>query len=58
MAVKGVNRFGWGEAVGSVFIPGLVIGLLCCCLVGGIFAIAGAGLKGLLQQFSKVALVY
>ena len=30
IAVKGVNRFGWGEAIGSVFIPGLVLG----CLVG------------------------
>ncbi|NCQ35776.1 hypothetical protein GW813_12060, partial [bacterium] len=25
VAVKGVNGFGWGEAVGSVFLPGLVI---------------------------------
>ncbi len=32
MAVKGVNQFGWGEAVGSVLIPGLVIGLICGCL--------------------------
>lgn len=30
IAVKGVNRFGWGEAIGSVLIPGLVLG----CLVG------------------------
>ena len=28
-AVKGVNRFGWGQAIGSVFLPGLV---LACCL--------------------------
>jgi hypothetical protein len=33
MAVKGVNKFGWGEAVGSVLLPGIVIGLLCGCLV-------------------------
>ncbi|SRR6266496_1329097 len=33
MAVKAVNRFGWGEAAGSVLIPGLVIGLICGCLV-------------------------
>ena len=32
IAVKGVNQFGWGAAIGSVFIPGLVIGLLCGCL--------------------------
>jgi hypothetical protein len=40
MAVKGVNQFGWGPAVGSLFIPGLVVGILCCCLV----AILGAAL--------------
>lgn len=53
MAVKGVNQFGWGEAIGSVFIPGLVIGLLCCCLVGGISMVAGAGLRGILQQIQQ-----
>jgi hypothetical protein len=40
MALKGVNQFGWGPAIGSLFIPGLVVGLLCCCLV----AILGAAL--------------
>lgn len=30
MAVKGVNRFGWGEAIGSVLIPFAVI----LCIVG------------------------
>jgi Yip1 domain len=53
MAVKGVNRFGWGEAVGSVIIPGVVIGLVCCCLIGGISMAAGAGLKGLFQQLQQ-----
>jgi hypothetical protein len=41
MAVKGVNRFGWGAAVGSVFIPWLVVGLFCCCLVFGLVAMLG-----------------
>src|ERR1700690_1923687 len=53
MAVKGVNRFGWGEAIGSVFIPGLVIGLLCCCLIAVFSMAAGAGLKGLFQQLQQ-----
>ena len=35
MAVKAVNQFGWGQAIGSLFIPGLVVGLICACLVGG-----------------------
>lgn len=34
MAVKGVNQIGWGAAIGALLIPGLVIGLLCACLVG------------------------
>ncbi|MCL4270951.1 MAG: YIP1 family protein [Anaerolineales bacterium] len=31
MAVKGINRFGWGSAIGSVLIPGFVVFLLCFC---------------------------
>ncbi|NOH04129.1 MAG: hypothetical protein HND47_20230 [Chloroflexi bacterium] len=33
MAVKGVNRFGWGPAVGSVLIPVFVFFLVCVCVV-------------------------
>ena len=39
IAVKGVNQFGWGPAIGSVFIPGLVFGFMCACLI---FITAGA----------------
>ncbi|MBN2114968.1 MAG: YIP1 family protein [Anaerolineales bacterium] len=39
MAVKGVNQFGWGQAIGSFFLPVLV---LCCCLSVGVFAILQA----------------
>jgi hypothetical protein len=31
MAVKGVNKFGWGQALGSVLLPGFV--LVCCAVV-------------------------
>ena len=44
MAVKGVNQFGWGAAIGSLLLPSLVIGLVCGCL----FAIGGIGLMRLL----------
>jgi Na+-transporting NADH:ubiquinone oxidoreductase subunit NqrD len=30
-AVKAVNKFGWGQAAGSVLLPGLVF--FCCALV-------------------------
>ena len=33
IAVKGVNRFGWGQATGSVFIPGFVVLILSACVV-------------------------
>ncbi len=41
MAVKGVNRFGWGPAIGALFIPSLVVFLFCCCIIA-----AGAMLLG------------
>lgn len=51
MAVKGVNRFGWGEALGSYFLPGIV---LCCCLSVGFFAAfraIGSQFPNILNQF-------
>jgi hypothetical protein len=44
MATKGVNGFGWGQAAGSVLIPGAVLLLLCCCVSFGIGALIGASL--------------
>jgi len=41
MAVKGVNQFGWGAAVGALLIPVFVIVFLCACLVGGTLALLG-----------------
>lgn len=32
-AVKAVNRFGYGQAAGSVLIPAFVIGIFCGCIV-------------------------
>ena len=34
MAIKGVNGIGWGGAIGSFLIPGLVLAFLCACLFG------------------------
>ncbi len=44
MAVKAVNQFGWGPAIGAYFIPGLAIGLICCCLAAIVGALTGAAL--------------
>lgn len=36
MAVKSINRFGWGPAAGAVFIPGCAVFFFCMCLaIGG-----------------------
>jgi len=43
IAVKGVNRFGWGEAIGSVLIPGLVLGcLVALCVFVALLALGPA----------------
>jgi MFS family permease len=46
MAVKGVNQISWGAAIGSVLIPGLVIGFLCACLIG----VSVAALMPIIQE--------
>jgi hypothetical protein len=51
MAIKGINQFGWGPAIGSLFIPGLVVGLLCCC----VFFILGAAMGPMIGNiFSSI----
>ena len=44
MAVKAVNQFGWGQAIGSYFIPGLALLLICCCVAVIIGSITGLAL--------------
>ncbi|MFN8413715.1 MAG: Yip1 family protein [Anaerolineales bacterium] len=40
-AIKAINRFGWGQAAGSVLIPSLVILFVCGCLVIGSLMLLG-----------------
>ncbi len=40
-AVKAVNRFGWGQAAGSVLLPVFVIVFVCGCVVIGILMLLG-----------------
>ncbi len=49
MATKGVQQFGWGEAAGSVLLPGLVVGGLCCCLA----TVAGMAGGAAFQQYFR-----
>jgi hypothetical protein len=53
MAIKGINQFGWGPAIGSLFIPGLVVGLLCCCLVAILGAAMGPVIGNILSTINQ-----
>ncbi len=55
-ATKAVNGFGMGAAAGSVILPGLVIGLLCCCLAFGISALVGASLGNVFSQLGPLTI--
>jgi hypothetical protein len=50
MAVKGVNKFGWGQAAGSVLLPGFVF---ACCAIVVVFGLTAMGLavSDTLQNF-------
>ncbi len=50
VAVKGVNAFGWGAALGSVLLPVLVFIFLCACVVIGGLAILGSAFYGINQS--------
>ena len=52
-AVKAVNGFGWGPAIGSVLLPGLVIGLVCACIVGVSLAILGPKIAEIFTQIQQ-----
>lgn len=53
MAVKAVNRFGWGQAVGSVLIPGLVIGIFCGCIVFISLLLLGPAIGNIFEQINQ-----
>jgi hypothetical protein len=41
MAIKGVNQISLGAAIGTLFIPVLVVFIFCCCLVGVLYLVLG-----------------
>ena len=53
MAVKGVNQFSWGAALGSYFLPFLV--LFCCATIGviGILRAAGPGINEIFNSIQQ-----
>jgi hypothetical protein len=53
MAVKGVNQFGWGQALGSYFLPFLV--LVCCISIGviGVLRALGPGINDIFNSIQQ-----
>jgi len=55
MAVKGVNQFGWGQAIGSLLLP--VFAVACCLLVGviGAMRMLGPGISDIFNSLTPPA---
>ena len=53
MAVKGVNQFGLWPAIGSLFIPGLVVGLFCCCIFVALGAALGPAIGNVFSSINQ-----
>jgi hypothetical protein len=51
MAVKGVNQFGWGPAIGSLLLP--VVGIACCISVA-VGALLSAVSPQLMEIFNSI----
>ena len=52
MAVKGVNRLGWGQAIGSVLIVPIAL-FLCSCLVIGALILMGPAIGNVFSQINQ-----
>jgi len=50
IAIKAVNRFGWGAAVGALFLPGLVVFAVICCAGIAAASVLGPAFQEALQQ--------
>lgn len=52
LAVKSVNKFGWGEAAGSYFLPIFLIACLCVCVVFGLTSLFAPAISDTFNQFN------
>lgn len=53
LAVKAVNNFDTGKAVGSIFLPGLVILIFICCCVVIVGVLAGPTISDAVNQMGQ-----
>ena len=52
-AVKAVNGFGWGQAIGSVLVPLVVIGLVCGCIMTIGLMVLGPAIRNVFGQLNS-----
>ena len=53
LAVKAVNNFDTGKAIGSIFLPGIVIFILICCCAILVLTIAGPAIGDAFYQIQQ-----
>lgn len=53
MAVKATNQFGWGPAAGALFIPGIALTLVCCCVLGVMFSVMGVAIGNVFSTINQ-----
>lgn len=49
-AVKAVNNFGWGQALGSYFLPLILIVCLCACIILGLASVLAPAFPDIFNQ--------
>lgn len=54
MAVKGVNRFGWGQAAGSVLLPLVVLACCIAAVIAGLVSLLAPVLRDTIDQFPPI----
>jgi hypothetical protein len=52
-AVKGVNKFGWGQAAGSVLLPALVVGCCVAVVVFGALSFLGPAIGETFESINQ-----
>lgn len=50
LAVKVAHRLDWLQAIGAVFLPSILIGVLLCCCIFGIITLAAPGIGEVFQE--------
>lgn len=54
-AIKAVHRLGWGESAGALFLPTILLLLLCGVLFLGLMRLAGPSMNEILQELRQVS---